>query len=134
MHLPLAGGEKTLTALAGAGNTLDAISKVAKPVAIATDVIRLGDAVTSDGGRIGDNTIVAAGSVAGGWAGAWGGAVLGAKGGAIAGLLGGPFAEVTVPIGGFVGGLVGGIVGAFGGSKLGEEGSKQLIKIQEEIK
>jgi hypothetical protein len=120
-HIPLAGGEKTLNALEATGKTLDAIGKVAKPVAIATDVVRMGDAINADGGTVGINTVRTGASVAGGWAGAWAGAGAGAFLGAKIGLLGGPFAEITVPIGGFVGGIAGGIGGAFAGSSGAEK-------------
>ncbi|MDQ3255756.1 MAG: hypothetical protein M3R15_17970, partial [Acidobacteriota bacterium] len=83
--------------------TLEALSKVARPVAIITDTVRLGAAIHADGNTVGKNTAVTAGSVAGGWAGAAGGAWLGAKGGAMAG----------AAIGGVIGGIVGGIGGAF---------------------
>ncbi|MBE9178546.1 LysM peptidoglycan-binding domain-containing protein [Oculatella sp. LEGE 06141] len=107
----------TLRAAGGTARVLEGVGKVAKPVAVVTDTIRLADAVEADGGRFGENTAVTAGSVAGGWggaaAGAWGGAQLGAAIGA----LGGP---VGAGVGGLVGGLAGGVAGAFGGSWVGE--------------
>ena len=78
-HTPISG--KTLKALEGAGKTMDALGKVAKPLAIATDAVRITDAVISDGGTIGSNTIKTSASVAGGWGGAWAGAVAGSFGG-----------------------------------------------------
>ncbi|UYZ61204.1 RHS repeat-associated core domain-containing protein [Hymenobacter latericus] len=127
LHHPIPGGAKTLSALETTGKTLDGVGKVVKPLAIATDVVRIGNAVYQDNG-IGTNTIKTSASVAGGWAGAWGGAILGTKVGATLGLLGGPLAEVTVPAGGFVGGIVGGIGGALGVSWLAEESADFTIQ------
>lgn len=56
----------TLKVAGGAARTFEAFSKVARPVAIVTDVVRLGAAVHADGDTIGKNTAVTAGSVAGG--------------------------------------------------------------------
>lgn len=106
-HTPIS--NNTLKALEGTGKTLDAIGKVAKPVAIATDIIRLGTAVEADGGAIGNNTIKTSANILGGWAGAASGAAVGAKGGAVIGSFFGPGPGTA--IGGFVGGIVGGIVG-----------------------
>lgn len=110
---------------------LNSVGKIAKPVAIATDVVRVANAVYQDGGTIGKNTMLTSASVAGGWAGA--AASIGAKGGAIfGGIVGSLFAGVGAApgaaIGGFVGGIVGGIIGSFGGSWLAEEGANHLIK------
>ena len=94
---------------------LNSVGKIAKPVAIATDVVH------QDDGTIGKNTMLTSASVAGGWAGA-----------AIGGIIGSLFAGVgAVPgtaIGGFVGGIVGGIIGSFGRSWLAEEGANHFIK------
>jgi len=123
-HTPIS--TTTLKTLEGAGKTIDAISKVAKPVAIATDVMRIGVAVNTDGGTIGNNTIKTSASVAGGWAGAWGGAALGAKGGAVVGSFFGPGPGTA--IGGFVGGIGGGLIGSFGGSWLSEKAVETVIE------
>jgi RHS repeat-associated protein len=126
-HTPIT--RTTLRTLEGAGKTIEAISKVAKPVAIVTDAIRLGVAVNADGGTLGSNTIKTSASVAGGWAGALGGAALGAKGGAAVGSLFGP-GPGTV-IGGFVGGIGGSLVGSFGGSSLSEKVVETVTKKKE---
>lgn len=115
----------TLKVVGGTARTLEAFGKVARPVAIVTDVVRLGAAVHADGDTIGKNTAVTAGSVAGGWAGAAAGGLVGAKGGAMAGaaigaFFGGVGAVPGAAIGGFVGGLAGSIAGAFVGSAAGE--------------
>jgi RHS repeat-associated protein len=115
----------TLKILGGTGKALEAVGKVAKPVAVVTDAVRLGSAVQQDGGTVGENTVKTAGSVAGGWAGAAAGAAIGAKGGAIVGSLFGP-GPGTV-IGGFVGGLGGGIVGSFIGSSAGGKTAEELV-------
>jgi hypothetical protein len=130
-HTPISGG--TLKALGTAGKTLDAISSVAKPVAIVTDVVRIGAAVQADGGTIGNETIKTSASVAGGWGGAMAGAAIGAEGGAYVGgaigvWAGGAGAVPGAAIGGFVGGLGGGIAGSFGGSWLGETAAETVIE------
>jgi hypothetical protein len=135
-HTKIPGGAKTLKALENTGKTIDAIGKVAKPVAIVTDVVRIGDAINQDGGTVGKNTVVTGASVAGGWTGASIGASLGAEGGAVAGgaigvWFGGVGAVPGAAIGGFIGGLGGGIAGAFGGSWLAEEGAKKAVETVE---
>jgi hypothetical protein len=123
-HTPIS--TTTLKTLEGTGKTIDAIGKIAKPVAIATDVIRIGVAVNADGGTIGNNTIKTTASVAGGWAGALGGAALGAKSGAVVGSFFGPGPGTA--IGGFVGGIGGGLIGSFGGSWLSEKAVETVIE------
>lgn len=132
-HTRIPGGTRTLKALARTGQTLNTIGKVAKPVAVVTDVVTVGVAINQDGGTIGKNTVVAGARVTMGWASAAAGASLGAKGGAAIGatigaFFGGVGAAPGAAIGGFIGGVGGGIAGAFGGSWLGEKGAKQLIK------
>jgi len=39
--------------LENTGKTIDALSKVAKPVAIVTDVVRMGDAINKEGDLLG---------------------------------------------------------------------------------
>jgi hypothetical protein len=123
----------TLKGLENAGKTLDAIDKVAVPVAVATDATRLGVAFHQDGNKIGDNTLVTTGSVAGGWGGAWAGATIGSAGGAKLGGVIGTFIEpgggtaAGAAVGGLLGGLGGGIAGSFGGSWLGETAVKKVI-------
>ncbi|MBL7851126.1 MAG: fibronectin type III domain-containing protein [Cyclobacteriaceae bacterium] len=131
-HTPISTG--TLKTLGAAGKTLEGISAVAKPVAVVTDVVRIGAAVQADGGTVGNETIKTTSSVAGGWAGAWAGASIGATGGAkVGGLIGtaiepGGGTVVGGAIGGFVGGLGGGIAGAFGGSWLAEKTAETVIE------
>ena len=111
----------------GAGKTarvLEGVRRIALPVAVAIDALRLGDAFVQDGNTFGKNTIRTGGSVAGGWAGAWAGAEAGAAGGAFVGGILGSFVPVLgnavgAGVGGFVGGLAGGIAGGLGGSWLG---------------
>lgn len=122
----------TLKVAGGAARTLEAFGKVARPVAIVTDTIRLGAAIHADGNTIGKNTAVTAGSVAGGWAGAAAGGFAGAKGGAVAGAFVGAFfggigAVPGAAIGGFVGGLGGSIAGAFVGSAAGEAAAEAAV-------
>jgi len=106
---------------------LETANKISGPVAIATDVARLGLAYESDGGTIGQNTQRTAASVAGGWAGAFAGAKLGAGFGALAGgVLGNTIAPVLggvagAGVGGFAGGIIGGIWGAYHGSRYAEK-------------
>ena len=56
---------------------LNSVGKIAKPVAIATDVVRVANAVHQDDGTIGKNTMLTSASVAGGWAGAAIGGIIG---------------------------------------------------------
>lgn len=122
-HTPIS--STTLKGLENAGKTLEAVDKVAVPVAIAADATRLGIAFNKDGNTIGDNTKITAGSVAGGWAGAIGGGAAGAKIGAAIGTFIEPGGGTAV--GGFIGGIVGGIVGSFGGAAAGETAVKTVI-------
>jgi hypothetical protein len=92
-----------------AGQVLEGVGKVAKPVGIVMDAIEIGSAFQADGNRIGDNTLRASSGVAGSAAGAIGGAQLGAAIGAVGG-----------PVGVVVGGVVGGIAGGIAGSELGK--------------
>lgn len=122
----------TLRVLGGSARTLESFGRVARPVAIVTDTIRLGVAFNADGNQIGRNTQITAGSVAGGWAGAAAGGLAGAKGGALAGaaigaFFGGVGAVPGAAIGGFVGGLAGSITGAFVGSSVGENAVRTIV-------
>jgi len=110
---------KTLNAFSKVGKTFTVVGKVAKPVAIVTDVIDIAGAYSKDNGTIGKNTVVTTSKVAGGWTGAWGGAQLGTSLGASIGTCFAP--GVGTAIGGFIGAVGFGILGAFGGSWLAEE-------------
>jgi hypothetical protein len=132
-HTTIPGGVKTLESLEKAGKTIDAIGKIAKPLAIATDVVRIGNAINQDGGTIGTNTAITGSSVAGGWVGASVGASAGAEGGAVVGgaigvWAGGVGAVPGAAVGGFVGGIGGGILGAFGGSYGAEATASGVIQ------
>lgn len=122
----------TLRFLGGSARTLELFGKVARPVALITDTVRLGAAFNSDGNQIGRNTQITAGSVAGGWAGAVAGGWAGAKGGAVAGafigsFFGGVGAAPGAAIGGFIGGLAGSIAGAYVGSSVGESAAQNIV-------
>ena len=122
-HTPISAG--TLKTVGAAARTLEVAGKVARPIAVMVDGVRLANAYRADGNRIGDNTIVAGSTVAGGWAGAAGGAWAGAKGGAVVGtFVGGP---VGAAVGGFLGGIGGGIIGAFTGSWAAEEAARTTV-------
>ena len=125
-HIPLASTQ--FNSLKTAGQVLDGIDKVAKPVAIVTDAIQLGNAIKTDiqQGTGGDNTIVTGSRVASGWAGAWGGAQGGAAIGAGIGSFFGPGPGTA--IGGFVGGIIGGIGGSILGSKVGETAVEKIVE------
>jgi len=88
---------------------LKGVSKLARPIAVVTDVIDLKNAYDEDGG-FGENFQETAGSVAGGW----GGAAAGAAAGAAIG-------SVVPGLGTVVGAIGGGIIGGIGGSAAGEE-------------
>ena len=123
-HLPIS--PRLLQAAGTGARILEGARRIALPVAIVTDVFRLGSAFHSDGNQIGGETKRTIGSVAGGWGGAFAGAKLGAMGGAaLGGALGTVFPGignvVGAGVGGFVGGIVGGIGGALGGSWIGEK-------------
>lgn len=92
-----------------AGNVLEGMGKVARPVGVIIDGVQLHDAYQADGNRVGDNTKRTASGIAGGAAlgagGAWGFAAIGfAMGG---------------PVGALIGGVVGGALGAWGGDAAG---------------
>lgn len=108
-HTSIPGGAKTLKVLGTAGKTLEVLGRIAKPVAIVTDAVRIGNAVSMDGNTIGKNTIKTSASVAGGWGGALAGATVGVWFGVVG-------AAPGAAIGGFIGAIGGGIAGAFGGS------------------
>ncbi len=122
-HTPIS---PRLLNLAGKGaRLLEGIRKIALPIAITTDVFRVGSAFHSDGYQIGSQTKRTVGSVAGGWAGAFAGAQLGAVGGvwvggAIGSIVPGVGTAIGAGVGGFLGGVAGGIGGALGGSSIGE--------------
>ena len=92
------------------GAAFEGVGKVARPVGLAIDAVQLGSAIKADGGKFGDNSQRAAGSLVGGAAGAWGGA----QAGAAIGSLGGPVGTV---VGGLAGAAVGGIIGSGVGEK-----------------
>ncbi len=116
----------SLLKIAGQGaKLLEGARRIALPIAIVTDVFRLGSAFQSDGNQIGSATKQTIGSVAGGWGGAFAGAKLGATGGAALGAAVGSVVPglgtvAGAGVGGFLGGLAGGVIGAYGGSELGE--------------
>jgi hypothetical protein len=128
-HIPISSG--ALKAAGKAARVIEGAGKIALPVAIAVDTVRLGVAVYEDKG-IGRNTEVTAGSVAGGWAGAAGGAWAGAEGGALLGAAIGSVVPVLgtaagAAIGGLAGGLIGAIAGGFFGSWAGEKGVEKVV-------
>lgn len=123
-HMPIS--PRLLNLAGGGAKLLNGLQKVAMPIAIVSDVFRLGEAFHSDGNQIGTNTKQTVGSVAGGWAGGFAGAKAGAVGGAwVGGAIGSIFpgvgTAVGAGVGGFIGGIAGGIGGAFGGSWVGEK-------------
>ncbi|GAA0563630.1 RHS repeat-associated core domain-containing protein [Chitinophaga japonensis] len=128
-HTPISAG--TLKTLGTAGQVMEGVGKVAKPVAVVTDVLQVGIAIKTDiqEGKSGDNTIVAGGRVAGSWGGALTGAAIGAKGGAFIGSFAGP---AGTAVGGFVGGLGGGIIGGILGSMGGETVGEKIVELKNE--
>lgn len=117
--------EATFEALGESARFLEAANKIAIPLAVTIDSVRLVSAINEDirtEGTLGPRTLQTGASVAGGWGGAYGGAVIGAEMGAAFGGVVGSFVPVlgnVVGAGviGFAGGLVGGIGGAYFGSK-----------------
>ncbi len=115
----------SLKAAKGAGYTLKFAQKVAKPVAIGADVLRLADAIREDNFEFGKVTIRTSAQIGTGWAVALAGACGGAKAGAGIGfLIGGP---VGGAVGGFIGGIAGGIIGSFTGEYIGGEAADLLL-------
>jgi RHS repeat-associated protein len=87
--------------------------RIAKPVAIVSDGIRIFDAIAEDEWVVGENTVTTVAIVGGEWGGAWAGAAAVGKGGAILGfMIGGP---PGAAIGRFLGGILGGIAGSYAG-------------------
>ncbi|MGQ3053802.1 MAG: hypothetical protein ACT6S0_18650 [Roseateles sp.] len=95
--------------LRGAGQVLENVGKVARPVGVVLDAISLTQAYKADGNRIGENTGRTASGVAGGALGGWGGAAAGAAIGT----------AIFPGVGTVVGGVIGGVAGAFGGDAAG---------------
>jgi RHS repeat-associated protein len=119
---------RTLAALGGTARTLETIGRVARPIAIATDALRLGIAIHEDQG-LGSNTARTAASVAGGWAGAAAGAWAGAKGGAVlGGAIGSVIPGLGTAAGAAFGGLIGGLIGGIGGAYLGSWGAERAAE------
>jgi len=123
-HLPIS--PRLLQAAGTGARVLQGARRIALPVAIVSDVFRLGSAFHNDGNQIGGETKRTIGSVAGGWGGAFAGAKMGAAGGAMLGgalgtIVPGVGNVVGAGVGGFIGGLAGGIGGALSGSWLGEK-------------
>ena len=101
-------GEAAMREGAGAvraGQVLGTVGKVARPVAIAMDVVEVGSAFHADGDRIGENTGRSLSGLAGGAAGGWGGAAVGAAIGTAV------FPGVGTVVGGIIGGVAGGLAG-----------------------
>jgi len=106
------------------------VNKVALPIAIALDTVRLGNAIYQDVKRDDGKpkqTVKTAASVTGGWvggaAGGLGGSNVGAwAGGAIGALFGGvgaiPGAAIGSIVGGIIGGIGGGVSASYGLEKL----------------
>jgi RHS repeat-associated protein len=111
-HTPIS--KSTYNTLTKTGEALEGFNKIALPVAIVADGVRLSNAIAQDGG-IGTNTLQTSAKIGGGWAGAWLGSTTLAPIGTEAGfsVAGPPGAAV----GGFTFSLIGGIGGAIGGEK-----------------
>lgn len=95
--------------LRGAGQLLEGVGKVARPVGLVMDAVEVGSAFRKDGDRVGLHTGRAASGLAGGAAGGWGGAV----GGAALGT------AIFPGVGTVIGGVIGGIAGAVAGDQAG---------------
>lgn len=93
-----------------AGQLLENVGKVARPVGVVLDAVSLTRAYQADGNRIGENTGRTASGVAGGALGGWGGAAAGAAIGT----------AVFPGVGTVVGGVIGGVAGAFAGDAAGK--------------
>lgn len=94
----------------GAGQILEGVGKVARPVGIVLDAVSLTQAYQADGNRIGENTGRTASGITGGALGGWGGAAAGAAIGT----------AIFPGVGTVVGGIIGGIGGALAGDAAGK--------------
>jgi hypothetical protein len=130
-HIPISQGAVTASrGVAKAAKVMQKVNKVALPIAIALDTVRLGNAIYQDVKRDDGKpkqTVKTAASVAGGWvggaAGGLGGSNVGAwAGGAIGALFGGvgaiPGAAIGSIVGGIIGGVGGGVSASYGLEKL----------------
>jgi RHS repeat-associated protein len=109
---------KTAQSLVKLGKGVQYLGRVARPVAVVTDFVRISNAINSDGGAIGPNTIKESRSVASGWL----GGVLGGYGGST---LGGYIGSFFGPPGIVAGEIIGGFLGAWGGAELLSELSSE---------
>ncbi|WP_078290948.1 methyl-accepting chemotaxis protein [Mycobacterium sp. D16R24] len=98
-------------ALRAAGQTLEKVGKVARPIGVVVDAVQLGEAFHADGNRVGEKTVEAGVNLAGGAAGAWAGAEIGAS-----------IGSVVPGAGTVVGGIIGGVIGGVAGSGLASKG------------
>jgi hypothetical protein len=115
LHTPIS--PEVLETLKVSSGALEFANRVALPVAIAADAVRLTLAIDADitqTGSLGRNTATTSVEIAGGWVGAIVAAEQGAIIGAEIGLLAGPVGGI---VGGFVGGIAAGIAGAYVTSK-----------------
>ncbi|XP_065336736.1 uncharacterized protein LOC135937512 [Cloeon dipterum] len=119
-HLPLPAGVTTLGA--GATKICNVVGKVALPIALTVDTVRVGCAIGKDikqGDTYCHQTVKTVSSTASSWAGGFGGAFAGNSvgslvGGGIGALFGGVGAAPGAAIGALVGSLVGGVSGGIG--------------------
>lgn len=119
--------EGAMKTLGKVGEGLEAINKVAKPVAIVTDAIQLGTAIQTDVEQKtgGDNTIVTTTKVASSWAGAIAFGTAGTETGAAIGtfILPGP----GTAVGAFLGGS---IWGAIWGNDAGKDLGNKIVDLK----
>ena len=109
------------------------INKVALPVAIVLDSVRLGcaiyDDVKRDDGKV-KQTVKTGASIAGGWTGGAAGAVGGSELGALIGAsVGALFGGVGAIPGAAIGSIIGGIFGSVGGGVAGSYGAEALASM-----
>lgn len=95
--------------LRSAGQVLEGVGRVARPVGVVLDAVDVASAYRADGNQIGENTGRALSGLAGGAAGGWAGATTGAAIGT----------AILPGVGTVVGGIVGAAAGAFVGDSAG---------------
>jgi len=115
----------------GIGHTLTFAQKIAKPVAIGTDIIRLTEAFGADNFQLGKVTVKTSAQIGTGWAVSLGGAWGGAKGGAALGFM--LFGPVGAAVGGLIGGIGGGIIGSFTGEYIGGAAADLMLRPNDQL-
>lgn len=130
-HAPIPSSAITVgKGIAKTAKVMQKVNKVALPIAVVLDTVRLGCAVYDDIERNDGKpkqTVKTGASIAGGWTGGVAGGMGGVEAGAaIGGAIGACFGGVGAIPGAAIGSIVGGIVGSIGGGVAGSYGAEAL--------